>query len=190
MTQEDKLYPLELYIEKFDEINRSGFVQNWLDDSLKLNINIMEDKAKKQVPNIDEVKSFILDFRFFVQDREPCSLRNLHSHYQKLSLPSEIVNDFQKQRDFFNTILDQEVNFGKQGKGNYTFGDIFWSYFYGQYAHSNNPEKRKKVKEWKETNFMESVTGFHFLCTLYNLFFVLKRIRNINIRAIEEIKSQ
>lgn len=66
-----------LFNEKFEELEKSGFAQNWIGEDLKYHYNFINDELEQEIPTDDEIKSFILTLRFFIQDNEPSSLRNL-----------------------------------------------------------------------------------------------------------------
>jgi len=186
MTQQEKLFPLKLFNKKFNDLSESSFIQVHLHDAtliLKMDGNI-------QVPEKDMLKAFILDFRFFVQQNEKCSLKYLgDTHYPKLKISKEIKSDFKAQRHHFNSHLEMPTNFGENPENRYTLNDILWNYFYGKYAHANNKTKRDMVESWKESEYFKSIIEYAFRSVLTDLYEILKSIRDINQKAIEEIQK-
>ncbi|MGM0588569.1 MAG: hypothetical protein ACQETE_09165 [Bacteroidota bacterium] len=146
----------------------------------------MENELNQEIPSDDEIKSFILTLRFFIQDNEPCSIRNLDKHYEKLSLPVELINEFKESRNSLNDYLDSKTHFGPKDKPHYTFREIFENYIYGHFAHSNN-KKRDQIKIWDENKFIRGQTKFFFIGILYKIFSFLQKITNINNDAIKHI---
>ena len=188
MIQEGDLFPLSLFNEKFEELSKTGFYQNWNGKKLSFSFSFTENKVDQEIPSDDEIKAFILTLRFFIQDNEPSSLRNLAAHYETLSIPKEMVSDFQQSRKMLNDYLKSNTNFGAEGKPLYTYKQIFESYIYGHYAHSNT-DKRAQIKKWEESILTKSHSKFFFITVLYNIYIVLRKISTINAKVINFVSA-
>jgi len=181
MNQEEKVYPFKLFQEKLAELKRSGFIQNWQDKKLNISVHVDKDthELEETLPSEDEIKSFILTLRFFIQDNEACSIRNLKKHYNNLDISQNLVEKFNQTREKLNEYLDSHSGFN----GN-TYRDIFDAYIYGQYAHS---DKREKVLSWATDTFSKGFSRFHFISVLHDITKILIIIDGINQRALKEL---
>jgi len=188
MSKEVKLSTLQLFNEKFKELKNSGFPKNWLHKNINYEFDFLENKVKQDIPNQDEIKSFILTVRFFIQDNEPCSIRNMGTLYNELDIPNNLKDDFLALRDRINNFLDSKTHFGPKDKPQYTHRDIFESFIYGHFAHSNK-EKHDTVKKWKQNKFLESHNYYYFIRILYVVFVILERMERINKETVKHVKA-
>jgi hypothetical protein len=182
------LKPFILFNEKFEELQSSGFVKNWVGKKINYNFDFEKDEVNQEIPNKDEIKSFILTLRFFIQDNESCSLRNLSNQYGDAELPGEIVSEFENIKAFLNKYLDSKTGFGPKDETQYSFRYIFESYIYGHHAHSND-QKRNEIKKWQESKFIGSHTNYFFIEILFKVYFLLKKVKIVNEKALKHLQA-
>jgi hypothetical protein len=64
-----------------------------------------------RMPEVEQLEAYILNLRFFIQDNEPTSLRNMDSLYKRECQDSELRKQFTEVRDAMNGALDRELWF-------------------------------------------------------------------------------
>jgi hypothetical protein len=159
----------------------------------KFSINLSAERGKgveieTRLPNQQEIGEFVLTFRFFIQDNERCSLRNLRRLYETMPVSSELRTEFLKLSDDLNKFLDSEprdvkINIDKEPLTNRRIMEVF---IYGDLAHAN-AEKAEVFANWKRNPL-----GFPFLELQFNniLEVILRAVgyaKHLNERAIEEL---
>lgn len=60
-------------------------------------------------PRGEDIDSFILTFRFFIQNNEPSSILNLSKIYNEPNIPINLTEEFTKLRDDLNKYLNEWV---------------------------------------------------------------------------------
>jgi hypothetical protein len=108
--------------------------------------------------------------------------------YNELDIPKDLKSDFLDLRERINNFLDSKTHFGPKDKPQYTHRDIFESFIYGQFAHSNK-EKLDMVKQWKKNKFLGSHNYYYFIRILYVVFVILERMEKINKETIKHVKA-
>jgi len=87
-------------------------------------------------PTQEEIDAFVDNIRFFIQDNEPISFRNLAKGYCALPLPDEIKKEFNRCRANLNHWLDSKSSLGMKD-GPFTHRKVFETFIYGDVAHQN-----------------------------------------------------
>lgn len=161
---------LTIYQQKFKELDNTKFINFYkrskslkFISELKKVDNYWIGNCSLNEPNEELVNSFILIFRFFVQDNESCSLRNLHSKILpliKCFFPQE-VKRFNSVRNDFNKFLDSKpqiqikLSNGRETKIFSSNREILDVFLYGNYAHANNKQDKKKWFDFIHLNVDE-----------------------------------
>ena len=136
---------VQLFDEKYKRLARSGFAQKALDGG---------DASE------DEIDAYLLTLRFFIQDREPCSMRNMSKLYDTECENDQAKQEFNEIREHFNAELDRKSPFPfhsgkihKEGESEYlTYRYIFFGLLYAIFAHSEW-EKYELVPEMMSSSF-------------------------------------
>jgi hypothetical protein len=185
---------LKKYIGKFMQFNEmvdellkeSEFVKWLLENKFGYSIHFKEHKEEFRYPPKDVVKAFVLTYRFFIQDNERISLRNIKKLYDELPIKSTKKRQFYKIRDQINKFLDSEPIFRVSGFNMSSNRKIQNVIIYGRLAHQN--EKLSKIfKEWESSPWWEMIF-IHFCAILFYIFEGLVIIKKINQEVIKEIE--
>ena len=87
------------------------------------------------MPDIEYLEAYVLNLRFFIQDNEPTSLRNLASLYERECRDQHLLARFRQVRDTINSELDRSIWF-KFNDQTVTYRVIFNGMIYSRFAHS------------------------------------------------------
>jgi hypothetical protein len=185
MTPEEREI-LTIFIESVDDLYSSSFLKyaevNGLSTIFSLQNGLFSIERKG--PDLESVKAFILTVRFFCQDNERTSLKNMDRMIVGMNVPKHLKDDFSNTREKLNTYLDElpEINYDN-GATTVSRRCIFETFLYGKFAHAN-PEKRKMLLNWqKESNFQGRKAQFdnillQFVVSLKKLSSICKKIVN------------
>lgn len=140
---------LEIFIETVDELQASEFAKQ-IKSGVRVEMIARHGAIISQCvgPEREAVKAFLLTLRFFRQDNDVTSLRNMSKRVDTLNVGQELKDEFQQSRDNFNAFLGAPLQVPVQGAGADTKRDVFEAFLYGIYAHAN-PDHRRKVKRWE-----------------------------------------
>ncbi len=141
---------LEIFIETVDELQSSEFAKQ-VRKGVRVGLSVGQGIIISQCagPEREAVKAFLLTLRFFRQDNDVTSLRNMAKRVATLNVSKELKDEFLRSRDNFNAFLDSPLDVPVQGAGADTKRDVFEAFLYGIYAHAN-PDHRRKVKGWEK----------------------------------------
>lgn len=141
---------VEIFVESVDELLGSDFSQE-IGKSITVGFLAGPDgniTTSVQGPRRDAIKAFLLTLRFFCQDNEATSLRNMADRLKGLSVDQKLKDAFLESRKNFNAFLDSALSSPVEGVGADTKRELFKAFLYGVFAHAN-PRHRKKVKGWE-----------------------------------------
>jgi hypothetical protein len=89
-------------------------------------------------PDEEALQAFLLTLRLFCQDNEEISLRNMANRVSRLTLASDLKQEFLDRRDTLNAYLDHThgpPSFQIGSSKPVTNRQIFEAFTYGKYAH-------------------------------------------------------
>jgi hypothetical protein len=87
------------------------------------------------MPQLEQLEAYILNLRFFVQDNEPTSLRNIAALYKRECKDPKLLEQFMEVREAINRELDRELWFKFNNK-TVTYRAIFEGMIYSRFAHA------------------------------------------------------
>lgn len=97
MSDEDKIIAaFELFNEKAEELLSSTFLNTLLQVGNNYNLSVNWESGEeissfvRTGPSKDEIKAFVLDLRYFIQDNEKISFRNLKKLYSNSLLAENL----------------------------------------------------------------------------------------------------
>ena len=96
MNYED-IRALKLFNEKADKLFNSEFIKKLC--SKKCGFTLFFKKGISGTlrgPNETSIEAFATTFRFFIQDNEPSSIRNLSKIYFRLKIPNCLKKEFKE----------------------------------------------------------------------------------------------
>jgi hypothetical protein len=134
----------------------------------------------------DTIKSFILTLRFFIQDNEPTSIRNMNKLYEGMTIPDEFKLKFRKFQKNLNDFLDEPALTFNQSK--LTKRQIYDAIIFGDYAHKNI-DKSRLLETWKKNQLDWDVVFYEFQKTLYTFIEHLQKIKSLNEIVLKELEK-
>jgi len=150
----EELINCSLIIESNED--KSEFQYNW---NLNPNTNDLDFLIVKKNHKEDEIKSFVLTMRLFVQDNEKISIRNLSKLYENMNIDIRYKTKFSTLRNNLNGYLNEKaLTFIESSP---TKRDVYDTLLYGYYAHKQS-DKLKKIQLWKNEQFDWDTIFFEF----------------------------
>lgn len=176
---------LKLFNETAEELINSSLVIESNEDTpefqykwnLNPNTNDLDFSYNKKNHKEDEIKSFILTMRFFIQDNEKISIRNLSKLYASMNIDIKYKTIFNKYRNNLNCFLNEKaLTFIEPS---ITKKDVYDTILYGYYAHKQS-DKLKTIQTWKNDQFDWDTIFFEFQRILHEFVKYIKQIKNLN----------
>ena len=117
---------LNLFDEKYGRLESSSLIRFMSNPGWKFSFDFKTNAPNPDAifPDLENIESYILNLRFFIQDNEPISLHNLMKFYEMHSHNKEINEKFSELRNILNSELDKSWPFLFNGK-RLTFRNIF-----------------------------------------------------------------
>ena len=109
MLSQEQIAALKLFNEKADKLKRCSFTRLVFEhkSGVSFSATINEEiKIERAGPDEEAIDAFALTFRFFIQDNEKSSFRNLDSIYNEPPLSQLQKESFAKARRELNDYLD------------------------------------------------------------------------------------
>ena len=187
MSREEIVSTLKLFNEKADKLRNSNFVRNAVADS---GVNLswragQPAEVRRRGPDQENIDAFVLTLRFFLQDNEITSFRNLSANiYASTLVPEEYRLQFEKPRAALNDFLDGNTmfNFG----GIITRRELLEVFLFGDLSHANK-EKKKKFEEWMASSLVSPFFENEFVMILFELLNIILFVQKLNQRVIAEL---
>ena len=170
---------LRLFSEKFSRLERT---------------KLAAQLSQKEFEHEDDLDAYLLTLRFFVQDNEPCSIRNVQKTYLNHCTFDWARREFLKTRTSLNDELDKKTPFGfhsgKHHKPNetvkFTYRFVFEGLLYGIYAHSTF-KQHEIVEEMLASSFGKHINQGMFLHVVELFHFALRDIEQLNRKAFPQV---
>jgi hypothetical protein len=128
---------IALFAEKVKRLENStlrAFMKNGWRWEYDFAENRPGDNAR--LPELDHLESYVLNLRFFLQDNEPSSIRNIAKLYETSHANTQAQKDFESIRSLFNNQLNNQIWF-KYNNRTLTYHQLFDGMIYAKFAHSN-----------------------------------------------------
>lgn len=134
-----ELASLKFFNEKAEKLLKSRFVEH-LQEIGKLSVTISANKGQEVqvtriLPDQHAIDEFVLTLRFFIQDNEKSSFRQISQVYRELSLSPELKKNFLDCRKALNNYLDQKTNMTIHAM-NPSRRELLNIFIYGDLAHA------------------------------------------------------
>jgi len=193
--KEKAIKSLELFNEKAEELLSSTFVKKMYEEesgvTLSWNWETEEENThfERRGPTKEDIKAFLLDYRFFIQDNEKSSFRNLKELFSSNLLKVKFESRFDSARDALNDFLDSKSNIPiTYNEEVLTRRKVIDTFIYGGFAHANEA-KRQLFKEWQSIPFFFPLIESEFVYFLAKILDVIAFIKTLNLEAIAELKT-
>lgn len=178
------LKAMKLFNDKTEKLNNNTFTKKITSEGFGITFSAKKDEAvhvEKRFPTDESIEAFLLTLRFFIQDNEASSIRNLDKIYSKLPDYRKEKSDFQTARKQLNDYLDspdKSLNINENGKI-LTNIEIFNIFLYGELAHANE-EFEKKYNEWKANPLLYPLLQGEFINIMSNILRCILYIQELN----------
>lgn len=179
---------LRLFNEKVAKLDRLRFTQSVREEKIGFTINVKGDGGVEvHGPSEDEIDAFVLTLRFFVQDNEAISIRNVGELYASLPVSEDLKRNFASSRASINAALDGNANLILLGE-HLTHRRVFDVFLYGGLAHAN-PTRRAEFDSWAKEEVTFAFLKTIFLNTVIELLRFLLWARHHNEKTLEALQS-
>ena len=179
---------LDRFNEKVDRLHALSFTGHH-DNAALIEWNAEREWDDVYVgPNDEKLEALVLTLRFFIQNNEPTSLRNMRSLYQDMRVSADVRSHFVSQCDAINRLFDAETHVSIQAGQALKERAVFEIFTYGRFAHANT-EKRKVYQALSQTPFFP-ILQVDFAHTLSFLLRALSVLAQINRQATAELTVQ
>jgi len=189
---EAHLSVLKLFNEKADKLLDSMFFK-FIREKKEFAVKFSAKKGEAvrfetQLPDQHAVDEFVLNFRFFIQDNEKSSFRNMTRLYEKLPVSQNLKSEFLKLANNLNDFLDSEPDVKYRiFKEPLTRRNIMEVFIWGNIAHANQT-KKQIFDEWKRDSIVFPMLEFSFSSILEAILRAIRYAKEINERAIDEMR--
>jgi len=117
---------IELFDEKYARLQSSSLIRFMTNPGWKFSFDFTTNALSQNaiLPDLENIENYVLNLRFFIQDNEPISLRNLSKLYETHCPDQKIKEKFIELRKLFNSELDRTWPF-RFNKKTLLYRDIF-----------------------------------------------------------------
>lgn len=135
--------------------------------------------------NQDDIDAFVCNLRLLIQDRDGFSIRCISKLYNQESVPSDLSDSFNQERQKWKKHLESKSLFLKPDNDEkYSNNELFNIILYGGLAHQDQKYIREFIWLTKQGAFSAFVFGF-FISSLKTILDVVRNIREINKELIQ-----
>jgi hypothetical protein len=137
MISDDARKVLETFSEKVSRLENSSLKRFISSEGWKASWNFEANRPgdDAQMPDVEHLEAYILNLRFFVQDNEPTSLRNMDAFYRRECKDAQLLKKFSDVREAMNDTLDRKLWFRFNDQA-MTYRMLFAGMIYTQFAHA------------------------------------------------------
>lgn len=191
MAFDSHLPELNLFIDKTDKLENSGFVKKINEEfTLDISIDFSREEAlqiRSIRPNQENIDAFILTFRFFIQDNEAISIRNLQKFFDSEFVTNEEKSKFNAVRENLNSFLSESTNltFKDENISNSVLMDTF---IYGGLSHATK-SKKEKFDLWMSRDDAQEFFWHKFSIIIFRVLQAIQYIKNMLLTVIARNKN-
>jgi len=191
MTISEDLKALELFNQKAEVLKNSRFMKFLLEKGSGLTMSQQEDlsfEIEPKWPDWDAINAFVLTFRFFIQDNEKSSFRNMAETYDGLPISQEKKELFKDARRQLNQLLDSPCPIVINGQAP-TYDQIMRIIIYGQLAHRDE-KKKATYDQWMSHPLLDPLLTNEFISILGHAMSIIAYVQKLNEEVIEELSQK
>ena len=184
MLDKDDLESLKLFNEKTEKLTNYSFTKKIISDGFGLKISAKEDEPvniETRFPPNESIEAFTLTLRFFIQNNEISSFRNLAKVYSNLPSYRDEKRAFFNTRDELNDFLDSpdKVLHIKVNGKEFSNREIYEIFIYGGLAHANKV-KKKIYDEWMANPMLKPITEHAFINVMVGILQSILHVQELN----------
>ena len=171
------------FAQKVDRLEKSSLWKFMTSTSWRVAWDFQTDQAGEDalMPDVEHLEAYVLNLRFFIQDNEPTSLRNIGLLYESDCQDPSLVAQFNAVRDMINSELDRSTWFRFNGQ-TVTYGAIFMGMIYSEFAHADR-NKHALFQQMSAHGFGYMLAMDSFLRCVHLVHRGLVLVRNLNASA-------
>jgi hypothetical protein len=181
---------LGLFNDKAERLRQGKFARRVFGGESGVTVSGGVDKpttAVRHGPDEDAIEAAVLTFRFFIQDNEPSSLRNMSKLYPTLPTAAYLSANFLDAREKLNKYLDGPLGMQITINGKaLTRREVYDTFIYGDLAHSNQA-KEEQFKRWQKNEILFALLQNEFVVTLAQTLDFLWYMQMLNKEALAEL---
>lgn len=135
---------LKLFNEKASKLESYSFLKSIQQSGSGIKLDWKKDQGasiSRKGPNEESIDASILTIRFFIQDNEKCSIRNISKIYEKLEDEIDLKKYFIGSRDNLNNFLALATYIDIGGK-KIIRREVLDVFIYGGLSHANLQKKK------------------------------------------------
>jgi len=141
----DSIYPtLKRFIDKCNKLEKSRFIES-LTKEFSLEIAFSSCAALETTsirPDQDNIDAFILNFRYFIQNNEPTSIRNLSNFFNSELVTHEERDNFNLLRSNIDKFLSSSSNIAMFEK-EFSHRELMDVFIYGGISHATKEKAER-----------------------------------------------
>jgi hypothetical protein len=195
MSATAELRALRLFLEKAEKLWGFSYSQDIVNEPSGFTLNYDRDTGittTRRGPVGEPIDAYVLTLRFFIQDNEPTSIRNMTKHVDSL-FAKGLIRDEQRAswgeaRDALNTFLDSET-FLKVNGETLTNRRILEVVVFGGYAHANE-SKKKEFDSWQRIDSLFQMAMNEFINITGRFNYWLHDVRRLVGEMVVEAESR
>ncbi len=191
MYEDKNIKVLKFFNEKAEKLKNLSFTKITLfkqQSSVSISAKVGKPvNVRRKGPDEEAIDAFVLTFRFFIQDNEKSSFRNLKKTYEGLPIPQQKKDLFNLVRKWLNEFLDSNSILVINGKplSNRHILEVF---IYGGLSHANE-EKKKEYDMWMSNPILKPLVENEFVYILGAVLQYILYIKSLNEEVIKEIEK-
>jgi hypothetical protein len=187
--KEENIKSLRLFNEKADKLMGLGFSKKIFGEKSGFTLSAKKDahvEFQRHGPEEESIDAFVLTYRFFIQDNEMISFRNMSKIYDKMGITQDNKKAFECIRETINTFLNSNSMLTIKDK-KYTNREIQDIFIYGGLSHANETKKRI-FDSWKKDQLIFEILENEFVWVLVNILNAIQEIARLNLNVLKEIE--
>ncbi|QDV78976.1 hypothetical protein [Botrimarina mediterranea] len=184
MATREELNAARLFVEKANRLLKSTFLKEAA-VNMGWTLSGKKDEAVRiehRGPRWENVEAFVLTFRFFIQDNESISIRNMAKVFSSdLATPGE-RRRFYEIRESLNKYLDGSSMF-KEGARTASRREVMDVFIYGGMSHAK-PKKKEKFDAWMRHVLLGPMTTTEFTTILSTVLSAIENTQRICVTLL------
>ena len=187
--KEEIIKSLRLFNEKADKLMSLGFAKKIFGEKSGFTMSVKKDapvEFQRHGPEGESIDAFVLTYRFFIQDNEKISFRNMSKIYDGREITQDKKKAFKGIRETINNFLNSNSMMTIHGK-TYTYREIQEIFIYGGLSHANETKKRI-FDSWKRDQLLFEILESEFVWVLGNILNAIQAITRSNLGILKEIE--
>lgn len=189
MNWTEAIKALQLFNEKADKLEGLSFTKGLAASGVTISVKLGEPiQAQRHGPDDESIDAFVLTMRFFVQDNETTSFRNMAGLYAEMPVDQELIDKFNDARTKTNATLDKPSPI-KLNNAELTYRAIYEVFLWGGLAHAN-PKKKAVYDTWVPNPILFPLLQNEFVYALGILLNMIFFTRALNKAALGQLQNK